>query len=433
MVSLAGHLPCMGAHDMSELLELFEDELKPFLDSNPSAKLIEKDEKPFIATPWGDESLALEIPDEPDALVVTLNDLILPDRLSAIWHKSKNALEVIWTARRLAKDDSDISGRAFKFNYKGNEHLCSFGDSSAALLTIAKSARPQALSPTAFRNLNSFHVYVTSDEKEREKSALDKPRSFWIENLPWDESAVLALLADLNFYLTYYDEETPWVKIHESSATTLNHLSRTRYIAGKFPDTIVARPLNPNLTTFYAAAKTPNPMLRFILYFRIIEYAAHGHIDIELKNKLTRLLAAPHAATELASSVEQVCDMFGGGKLDDTAKLRAVVKKALAPRLLWNEVQRNLDAFTQEPTFDGGFVLSGRLLNPTDTKESFETWGVDRFTELMRKLRNALSHGRDLEQGALITPTARNMKMLAPWANLASVAAGEVIVYKDVL
>lgn len=92
-------------------LTALKNQLKSFLDSNPESKIKKSGERYVVQNPWGDASLELQIPDTEDEraqLSTALNDLILPVELSAIYHVSRKALEVIWTAYRLPNEMDEV-------------------------------------------------------------------------------------------------------------------------------------------------------------------------------------------------------------------------------------------------------------------------------------------------------------------------------------
>ena len=66
------------------------------------------------------------------------------------------------------------------------------------------------------------------------------------------------------------------------------------------------------------------------------------------------------------------------------------------------------------------------------SEADFAVNGIATFSTAVRNIRNALSHGRDQRTTAVIAPTTHNFERLQPWTALMSVAAGEVMVYKDV-
>src|SRR6185437_16113932 len=98
------------------------------------------------------------------------------------------------------------------------------------------------------------------------------PRSFFIRGIDFDESFVVSLATQLNFYTSYYDHVSPYVMIHYPRLQEGS--PRLRYIFDKFPETITGRQLDTNLLQLWQAARTGDAARRFLYYYRIIEFAS---------------------------------------------------------------------------------------------------------------------------------------------------------------
>ncbi|MGW8202460.1 hypothetical protein ACWGM0_07920 [Sphingomonas bisphenolicum] len=409
--------------------------LATFLKDNPPAEIIEADvggdSSLRIVKAWGDRSLALAIdPDKIDTLSDALNSVKLSERLSAIWHKDSGDLEIIWTAHNLPKSQNEVANRSFNFELGGKSYVCEFGRSSPRLLTIAEHFVPLTMSPTFWRNLQSFSQYSRLPEERRKRVGLDEPRSFWIHNIKWNEEVFINTIYNLNFYLTYFDDRSPNIIIHDPHDASEKQIQRTRYIRGSFPTEIKGGELESNLLTFWASAYEERPMMSFLQYFRIIEYAATHFIDSSVKLELRKILMSPDLNSNITNSVEKIIGSVNITKLEDSQRFKAVIRHCVDPKLLWRDVSQHLSLFSKETKFDGGFSVRP-LVSGDDKEATFCTRGIDSFADSARKIRNALSHGKDLETSGVITPTTRNVKLLQPWLHLMATAAGEVVLYKD--
>lgn len=178
---------------VSDRVKIAKDALQPFLDLNPLASIGEI-ERPkgvkllAILTPWGDKSLVLTIPKDErefESFQSVVNNLFLPPRYSAIWHRDTKDFEILWTAFKLSRNASEIPGRKFSFKFVEDEYKCEFAKSSEALLKLAGAFRPISQSDTDYRNLGSFDVFVTKEPEELLPS-IGEPHSFWIRNLDWN-------------------------------------------------------------------------------------------------------------------------------------------------------------------------------------------------------------------------------------------------------
>ena len=407
--------------------------LEPFLSENKSASVRDQDDLPWVLTPWGDESLSIMIPQDPTELFETLNSLVLPDRFSAIWHRDTQDFEVIWTASKLLSSQKEIYGRKFEFNFRETIYKCEFGRSSARLLSLAKHVIPISMSQTNWRNLVSFGRYATIDENDppEESNDLDEPKSFWVRSVNLNQDDAIELVRNLNFFLTYYDNRSPYINIHDVDPE-IESQPRVRYVAGKFPEKIASRPLDNILLNFWTAAVGGGDVaLRFLYYYRIIEYASSFYVESSARKAVRKVLAAPDAADNVASVTDKVIAALNESKLDEYNQFLQLVKDTVDVRILWQEMGQNNDAFCQDVTFDGGFTL-GALVGKGCTEELFIPKGIESFVKSVRDIRNALAHGREKKSTSVITATVRNLNLLRPWVNLIAFAAGEVVLYKDI-
>lgn len=410
--------------------------LAPFLELNKNASLgiagPNGESLPCVLTPWGDASLVIKIPDDVEAFAAQMNLLLLPDRLSAIWHSDTSALEVIWTAYKLPAEQVEIVGRKFAFAYGGTEHECEFGPASDRLLSIARQTVPTIMSSTFFRNLHSFARYINKSEKDEDEFIIDigDPHSFWIRNLDWDEENVLDLIRSLNFYITYYDNLSPTVLVHAPQVDRKSINPKVRYITGFFPENIKGKQLDDTLINFWIAAQSGDQARKYLYYYRIIEYSSFFYLEASARAAVRKILAAPNAVDDVNSITDKVVGAIGDSKLDEYQRFASLIRDTVDADVLWAEIETNLDAFNAPTTFDGGFVLVP-IVGPNCQADDFRPRGLEVFTKAIRDIRNALSHGRDQKTGMVITPTIRNLNLLQPWVYLIAAAAGEVVLYRD--
>ncbi len=420
---------------MSE--EKIQKALEPFLNNNPKVKLekivIGDDEVIVAKSPWGDASLVLVVPDDFISFSKLVESIILPERLSAIFHKETNSLEVIWTAFKLTKQTEELKDRTFTFRYSGKSYKCEFSKSSDVLLELAKAARPVGPTSTGYRNIQSFSSYTKylDNSSEEHGSRYDSPRCFWIHNIKLSEDDLLEFLRNLNFYMTYYDSQTPYVIIHPPADTEKPTKKESRYRLKKFPKKIISKPIERDILHFWAASEVGEPASQFLYGYRIIEHAAFSYIENKHKVAVKRILRTPHAFDNIDDIVADVILAVKASKLEKRQKFQHIVCGCVDPSSIWEIVEIYMDSFSSEQKFDGGFLLKPLVASKSSGME-FCNSGLISFCNMATDIRNALSHGKESKSAAVISPTKENQSRLIPWAVLMKRVAGEVILYKDI-
>lgn len=411
-------------------LEDVQQGLQKFLERNPSSsvsilEIPDVGQIQTIASPWGDPTLQFLLPPDPKETFEVLNSIYLPERLSAVWHEDTKDLEVVWTALPLAKGQQEIEGRKFKFLFGGKTYSCEFGDSSERLKQIASWTAPRTNpSATQFRNMLSF-ARMAHQERNESDTTDYKARSFWIRKVKLDDAAAIRMIECLNFFLSYYDHQSPRVLVHDIHEPVAN---KCRYKDGGFPNKISGRAFDGNLMSFWEATRQANTMLRFIFYYRIIEYASSHYVDAAIRAKLAKVVANPTIGERVDQAIEDIIAAFDGSKVDEVPRFNALITATVNPDIVWREIETNKDIFAKKLVFDGGFTLNP-LVSKDETAKTFHASGLVKFADSIRRIRNVLVHGRDQSTATAITPTPRNMKFLAAWENAIAAAAGEVVLY----
>lgn len=141
------------------------------------------------------------------------------------------------------------------------------------------------------------------------------------------------------------------------------------------------------------------------------------------------MLLSPHALDNVDEAANQVIAAVRTSKIDDYQKIEHLVLQSVDPKLVWNEIKLNTAFFSKRIVFDGGFELLP-LIAGKDSEKEFLNSGIKNFCNVTRKIRNALSHGKEDRSATVITPTSSNYEKLRPWASLMKLAAGEVMVYE---
>lgn len=414
-----------------------------FLKNNPGAKIVQLG-KPtgkkyhVIDRPWEDDSVGFLIPGNAAKraqFAAAMEALILPQRLSALYHLDRKEVEVIFTARKVSAALTALKGRKFDFHFRGKQFECEFTKSSDRLLVLAEHAVYPQNSDTSYRNLQTFSQYVAMNEPEGKKlkkaigDQFDEPLSFFVRNIDWEEEATIEILRHVSFYLTYYDTKSPYILIWPpSEPSSVN--ARVRYINGTgFPASINSRELNPSLLAFWYAAFEADPDAKFLFYYRIIEFVSSYYLKNDKLRKVTRILTAPDLASRVDGAIDDLVALIREDKPDTFQRFQSVVTELADRQAVWNEICENPHAFTQELDFDGGFKLA-KLLEDTSDISKLSPAVLTTIASNFIYIRNALAHGGEAQAGKLILPTARNLKLLLPWVHLITTVAGQVVLFE---
>lgn len=278
----------------------FKEGISAFIKNNPASNVTEmiSEEETVgyaIIKPWNDESLAFFC-NKKDSVAFSnlINDLKLPPLLSAIVHVGTKTLEVIWTCYRISDSLQEVASREFEFIYKGTSFDCKFGPSSQALLNLAGHIGLQGASDSGFRNLQSFIQRQRSKTKGEDASSLDEPLSFFISNFDLTDDQIVDFFQHLNFYINYYDNRSVIALLHLGNTESSQNFKEGRYIRGAFPTKVTACELDPNLLSFWGAMRTANPMMDFVIGYRIIEYASIHFVEHDVLNKIRKVIGSPH-------------------------------------------------------------------------------------------------------------------------------------------
>jgi hypothetical protein len=409
-----------------ERVALAEARLAPFLEANPLSSIRAEFGGAFVERPWGDESFRLQVVSSGDAVVAALNEVFLPPRLTALWHRDTHDLEVTYTALPV---DSSLRQRSFTFHYSGQAFDCGFSESSKRLLDIAAAMRP-TLPPsrTEYRNLVAFRELTRSRAHLTGSGLPDlQPVSFWIRNIEWDEEAVLDLARHLNFYMRYFDLHTPQILIHDEHPEE-DAASRAIQLAIQpFPSAISAHRLDPYLLAVLdSAVSGRDPLTKFLYGYQVLEYAAFYNLQDAVSRQLQRILAAPDTLARPLQAAREVIDVLADDRSAPEDKMNALLKDLVDPAKVWIHFQANLAYFCAENRFDGGFTLPPLLKEGWGRDDFAQAW-LPKVTDQLRKLRNALVHSREARQARVVQPTMANYERLEPWIPVVFAIAAEVV------
>lgn len=415
-------------------LQKARERLLPFFTANPYSVILERgtapDSKIVVSRPWNDDSLIINVSSDDEELIEALNNLYLPERFIAIWHKDLEAFEVIFS---LLPPESDLLSREFVFRHKDREFQCGFQVASKRLLLLAEHYSPEAASTTQFRNLGIIEIYAMSQKGTFHLPDGVKAISFWIRGIsPWNEDDALDLARHLNFFMYYYDTRSPQIVILNAKSESTARQPQVRHPHGAFPNSIMGKTLDDSLLHFWAASIEGDPVRRFLYNFQILEYAASFWIEEDIKREIRRTLAAPNATDNIALVTDQVIEALGASKMQEHQKLEHLLKAIVNPALVWREIEGDLRLFTVPTVFDVGVTIQP-IVKAGWALEDFSVNWIPAYSNAIRSIRNALSHGKEQRTSGVITPTTSNFQKLQIWLSPIAVAAREVMLYRNLL
>lgn len=404
--------------------------LGEFLHHNPEAELVEDEGETVVANPWDDDSIELRVSENDSNLISTLNQLRLPPMFTAIWHRDSKDFEVIFTAYGA---EEELMSRTFTLQLDGQSFDCEYGRCSDRLLALADAAEFVAAprSETAHRNLNSFQIWLEHQEESEypDSPIRDRtPVSFWIRNLEISEESLAQVARHINFYMRYYDRQTPRILVHEVGGSQREDLEKVRYPHGNFPDVITGHKVDSYLLGLWESALDTHDVVKTYLHFyQVLEYASHYHIRDEVHRKLKRLLREPRLHSRTEQFARKAVDLLTADERHQTHKFEATIRDLVDPRVIWQAVEANKHCFCEQTSFEGGFVIEP-LVREDWTFDDFETSWLPRFPNTIRETRNALVHARERQQADVISPSTTNIDKLRPWLQPLERAAERVIV-----
>jgi hypothetical protein len=394
-----------------------------FLEHNPWSKLTEHDSGKRIELPWNDSTLILELSAIDDSAVDRLNGVILFPSFSAVYHRTEERMELIYTPFR----QTDLATRSFSFEFEGCTYTCRYTPPSQVVLDLARASTPvKAPTATDYRNLRQFRRYIAISDSEKKEAGFEErysPVSFWIEPCVADEQQLARLFEHLNFFMAYFDDKSPTILLHEAEPADALKEKRIRYLWDTFPDQIRATSIDPYLLGLWSSARAASDTFRqFIYYYQMLEYAGFYFLTEKSEKNIEAILKAPETAAFPNRAWQRIQDVLAGEKIEEGAKLVAVVKQSVDIDSIWKEVEANRKVFEATLNFDGGYSLPPVIAPSTDLA-SFRASGLEKLVNTFRLLRNALVHAREKRMANVISASRRNHALVRPYIKpLSSIA-----------
>jgi hypothetical protein len=389
--------------------------MKKFKENNPAIKISTETEHVNIEGLWNDATFMCRFSKSED--ISKLNDIILPEALSAIIDLKENHVEYIFAP--LHEKDALI-GRKYEFNYNSETFELSFETPSKTLELLAKGFRPnEDASDTRYRNLRLFKDFYRDDKTPGMERFFKNrvPVSYVVRgnlDLITDQ---LDFAKTVNFYNRYYDRNSPSILIFSENNPDEDFVEYCHNEANGFPKHINSVNVEPViLDLFQIASETKNVRLKYIFYYQVLEYCSYYYLNEGLQRKLNNLVKNPdiinnsnHYSKVL---VEEFKNYFKAN--DDKQKMEKLVCDHVSYHELANEIIMNHDYFSKDIVFDGGFKISALINNENEAKNPHKDI-LKSIIDRIDKIRNVLVHIRESRENKVILPTKRNNHLLVPY------------------
>lgn len=413
-----------------------EKALDAFVRNNNLKKEIAEDGKIVLSNAWGDNSFELVFNATMD--FSKLRKIILPTNLYALYCKDK--YEFIF--QPLDRKYRCI-GREFNFFYDGKKYRAYYESPSTEFNLIVKAFTPKtaALDDTInYRNLKPFFEYYnleTLPEKQKESYRDLLPINFFIEgpiNDMTDEERIL-MLNHVNFYMTYFDRETPWIRLESKKWEAESYVTPCLFEQLKdFPSEINFSKVSADLLDLLSTARcATTSRLMYIYYFQVLEYAAYYYVEEDFRRKISNILRSPDLLTKTDKYSRILIDEFQNKYYKDNGdslRLMHVINRYCEYKKICNELMVNKEYFTKDVEFDGGFKIE-KLFKSGDQIPSGLPSSMQTIKTNIEKIRNVLVHVRESHENKVILPTPRNESLIKPYVFLLRRIAEEVAMRYD--
>lgn len=388
--------------------------LKTLSQNNSNLKISTKDNSYIIENLWNDESISIIF--KKNSKISFLEKIDFPEQLYAIFDREKNRLEFIYN---LVDEDSKILKRKFEFIFRNENFKCYFGEMSNDLKFITKHFIENNMeSATDFRNLR-FLRDALNNEYLIELLKKYKITTFYIEGA-FDKINFdfVNLSKSLNFYMTYFDRDTPKIIIYEKVAAENEYKNGCYFeLFDTFPNKIKTVNIDPTLLdTFMVATLTDNVRLKFIFYFQILEYSSYYYLDNKIQNRITQTFRNPEIYDKPEDFskiiIEEMKDHFS--QKDDSIKLEKTITENVTINDIKNEIEVNKKYFAKDIEFEGGLKIN-KILKDENSLESLKSDDLILIKKNIEKIRNVLVHLREHRENKVILPSKSNDQKLLPY------------------
>lgn len=219
--------------------------------------------------------------------------------------------------------------------------------------------------------------------------------SFFMRNVHVSEDDLPELAHHINFYMKYFDVESPRIIIHPEPIQDERTIITCRYPLGSFPTEITSQILDPFLLTLWeSAVDATDPIRQYISSFQILEYAAFYYMRDDILRNIRRAISMPEAAFRQDDICKEILDAISKDRPSDEERIKYLIHQVVDPKVIWKEIDQEKQFFSESTNFDGGFSL-GALIKKESSVDDFIADWYPKFPASIIDLRNALVHARE--------------------------------------
>lgn len=405
-----------------EIIEAFDSSLLKFSSNNPSVEIYIENENCKLFNCWDDKSFCFTFNKKND--LTFLEDIYIYPETIAIFHKNLGVYEFIFTPL-----DKEFL-RNFTLQYEGESFDMYYDKPSAEFIAlintfeeIAESDYTDVLIP--LYRYSSF--YKSIDIKDW------YPTNFFIKgnfNSISKMDDKLRFFKHVNFYMSYYDKNSPIIIIRETKKQSDTEENTTEK-KEPFPNKIIGRKIDDVVLDLFAAARdTDSPRFKYIFYYQILEFYSYYYFDSELKKKVNRIIRNPDlidCEKEYSQKLIEVIRESVNNQKSESVKQETMISDLCEIQDIEPIIRKHINSYINDVKFDGGYIFK-KLAEKEDALFAISDL-IKTLAKRLEKIRNVLVHARENRENTVIAPTKKNARLLKPYLVLIQKIA-ETLAYR---
>jgi hypothetical protein len=398
-----------------------------------SCRIKIEDSHLIIENPWNSENIRLSFDLLKFDEIMDLNNIIIIPNYDAIVHLDTNRIEFIYGYLAPGEEPAkSIVNRKFLLNFEGNKLLCEYSEPTQRLMLIAKGFRrlpsdKDTIVPQirAFRDIQQIEKYPQS-VRQYFKDAI--PRNFFVlPDKPIRELDFVNISRHINFIMRYYDRETPQIIIRKDENKLIGTIKPCRFINKEFPSELSINNLDEFMLQLIEVARDTTKIFSFVYYYQALEYASYCFIEKKKRSDLIKILKDPSIVCCDEEKITQLIGYLPGLIMEDEMKIQKVIEEDCDPRILWRDVNENIQYFSQKVLFEGGVEIPP-LISSEITEDEWPTVWMPKTFNNITNIRNCIVHARERRNSNSIIPTITNSEKIIPYLALIERIVEQIII-----